>query len=81
MRIGDEDFACEFQGRNRLFVSYGWKFFEKYFKAVASLQIVEQDFDRDASSHEDGGTTQNFGITMHHQLSIKHGPLRSRMIA
>jgi hypothetical protein len=68
MRIGGENLARELKGRDRLFPGHGREFVQKYFEAVTSFKVVEQDLDRDASSNKHGRASEDLWITVDNQL-------------
>ena len=70
MRIGCKNFPRQLQRCNRLCTSYRGKLIEKDFKAVASLKVVEQDFDGNPGPCKYRRSTQDLRISVHDEIWI-----------
>ena len=68
MRIRRDDFSREFECSNCLLTRYGRKRVEKYVKTVASLEMVEEDLDRDTRAYEHRSAAQDVRIAVHNLL-------------
>jgi hypothetical protein len=70
--IKRKSFPRQLKRCNRLRTSYGGELIEKDFEAVASLKVVEQDFDGNARTDEYRRSAQNLRIAVHDEILIDH---------
>jgi hypothetical protein len=65
-RTGGQKVLGDLQGGHRLLVRYGREVVEESLQAIASGEVVQEVFHRDARPDEHWGSSKNIGIAAHH---------------